>query len=206
MILKKKYENSIKKIISYFYIKNGYITILKNLLVPCKNQAPEILLVLLQISRVNIPWVIVLIINILEKFWGCNNTKLNNDVKYATFKLVLDFKNINKTPLKKNSSVKDSIKLIKPSNKLESEFPLIKNFEINVINIINGKKNNPYFKLFSNPILDIPKEFNWKSVFSEIFLDLFLMIKYRINIGIKTNNKNLVTIFAGVEKNNVKGQ
>ena len=98
------------------------------------------------------------------------------------------------------------MKLIKPSNKLELKFPLIKNFEINVINIINGKKNNPYFKLFSNPILDIPKEFNWKSVFSDIFLDLFLMIKYRINIGIKTNNMDLVTIFAGEEKNNVKGQ
>jgi hypothetical protein len=77
-------------------------------------------------------------------------------VTYAIFKFVLLIKNKNNIPLKKNSSVKDSIKLTTPTEKFGLKVPPIRYLAKNVIKIINGRKRNPSFRLFSIPFLEIP--------------------------------------------------
>ena len=103
--------------------------------------------------------------------------KLASDVTYAIFRFVFSIKKRNKMPLKKNSSVKDSIKLTTPTAKSGSKLPVeIKILTTNVIKIISGRRIKPNFKLCSKPFSDKPKRVNGKSRFS--FCVLCLNLQY----------------------------
>jgi hypothetical protein len=67
--------------------------------------------------------------------------------------------------LKKNSSVKDSTKLITPREKYGSLDPPMTIFAIKVTKSMIGIKRNPSFRLVSNPLSEIPNMLKGKSFF-----------------------------------------